>query len=292
MPCTAAIPDGAWVASGWNVDEYGNWQYIENGTVVTGWKQIGGKWYYFYDGWEIAGDYDSDLAWKQYTGGNMATGAANIWNDSWSEKITYFFNADGSWDTTPGWKTNGIDSFYFYKGGQRATGWKKIGKDWYYFASNGVMRNGWVGGGSSWYYMDPETGKMVENDWIQEKFEDTWYYADKGGEMATGWREIDGDWYYFNSDGDMASQQWVKSGSDWYFMKKDGDMATGWAQDKDEKWYYMDEDGTMESSKWVGDDASGWYYVGSDGAMLTGTQTIDGRVNIFDENGLWIGYGD
>lgn len=291
----AADADGAWVASGWNVDEYDNWQYIENGTVVTGWKQIGGKWYYFDDGWYIDTQYDSTAGWKQRTGGNtgnMATGAAHIWNDSWTEKITYFFNADGSWDTTPGWKTDGIDSFYFYKGGQRATGWKKIGKDWYYFASNGVMRNGWVGGGSSWYYMDPETGKMVENDWIQEKFEDTWYYADKGGEMATGWREIDGDWYYFNSDGDMASQQWVKSGSDWYFMKKDGDMATGWAQDKDEKWYHMDEDGTMESSQWVGDDASGWYYVGEDGAMLTGTQTIDGRVNIFDENGLWIGYGD
>ena len=76
--------EGAYVASGWNQDANGNWQYVENGAMVTGWRQIGGKWYYFDDGWYVNNwaEYDEDLGWKQYTGGDMATGAAAIWNGS------------------------------------------------------------------------------------------------------------------------------------------------------------------------------------------------------------------
>lgn len=283
--------DGAWVASGWNTDGYGNYNYVDaSGNAVTGWKQIGGKWYYFTDGWYVREDpqYDSDVGWYQSNAGYMVTGAYDIWNGDWTDTTTYFFNKDGSWDTTPGWKNDGISWFYFAKGGDRAVGWKKIDGEWYYFNAKGVMKNGWVGGNGAWYYLN-EDGTMADEEWIQERFEDTWYYADKGGTMATGWRDINNVWYYFNNDGDMASEQWVKSGDAWYYMTESGAMATGWAKDGD-NWYYMDEGGAMKTG-WVQDGAA-WYYLNANGEMVTGQQTIDGVVSNFDASGVWLGYAE
>ena len=280
--------EGAYVASGWNQDANGNWQYVENGAMVTGWRQIGGKWYYFDDGWYVNNwaEYDEDLGWKQYTGGDMATGAAAIWNGSWTDQEAWFFNSDGTLDTTSGWKCDGANWYYFFPGGQRAVGWKQINGDWFYFNNKGVMCNGWAG----WYYLD-ETGELVENDWIQERFDDKWYYADQDGKAVTGWKEIDGNWYYFGEDGAMVSDKWLQYGNDWYYQKEDGAMATGWTQAGDEgNWYYFSDGGEMKKG-WV-QDGNTWYYMGEDGTMVTGTQTIDGRVNIFDENGAWVAYGD
>ena len=280
--------DGTWTASGWNQDADGNWEYIENGTVATGWKLIDGKWYYFNDGWYIDTNYDDTAGWKQSDyRGRMATGAAKIWNYTWTDQITYFFNADGTLDTTPGWKTDGIDTFYFDKNGERAVGWRQIGGNWYYFNDKGVMRNGWVSSGGNWYYMD-ETGELISNGWIQERFEDDWYYADEGGTMATGWRQLGGKWYYFNDSGDMASEQWVKSGDSWYYQTKSGESASGWTQDKDD-WYYMDPDSLTMTTGWV-QSGDTWYYMDpATGAMVSdGEVEINGTTYKFDANGAWI----
>ena len=282
--------DGAWTASGWNQDSNGSWEYIENGTAVTGWKQIGDKWYYFTDGWYVNDNpyYDGEVGWYQSGEGYMVTGAFDVWNSDWTDTTTYFFNKDGSWDTTAGWKNDGINWYYFANGGDRAIGWKQIGGEWYYFNAKGIMSNGWVGGPGAWFYLN-EDGTMADGEWIQERFEDTWYYADKGGQMATGWRDINGNWYYFNNSGDMASEQWVKSGDDWYYMTESGSMATGWTKD-DDNWYYMDEGGAMKTG-WV-QDGNTWYYLNASGEMVTGQQTIDGVASNFDENGAWIGYAE
>jgi glucan-binding YG repeat protein len=286
----ALSSDGSWTRSGWNWDGEGNYQYVENGTVATGWRYIDGAWYYFDSGWYINDDgeektLDSEVGWKQGAKGQMVTGAYDMWNADWTDKITYFFNEDGSWDDTPGWKSDGANVFYFYKGGDRAIGWRKIDGNWYYFNNRGVMRNGWVNTGNGWNYLDDATGIMVENDWVQEKFEDTWYFIDKGGQMATGWRLVNGVWYYLKDDGAMASEEWTKSGGKWYYLKKDGGMATGWVQDQG-KWYHLNTSGAMEFG-WV-KDGNNWYYMSADGSMVTGDVTIDGKVNHFDENGAWI----
>ena len=279
--------NGTWTAEGWNQDENGDWQFVDaNGQAATGWRLVGGKWYYFDDGWYIDDSgYDTQVGWKQRDGGTMVTGAAQIWNDSWSDQVTYFFNADGSWDTSAGWKSDGIDWYYFNDGGSRTTGWRKIDGTWYYFNDKGVMRNGWVGDPSGWYYMNAN-GSMADGQWIQEKFEDTWYYADKGGLMATGWRQINGEWYYFNPSGEMASKQWVRSGDSWYYQTETGEMATGWVQDEG-SWYYMGTSGAMQTG-WVSDGGV-WYYMDGSGVMQTGEVTIDGVVNVFDASGAWLG---
>ena len=43
------------------------------------------------------------------------------------------------------------------------------------------------------------------------------------------------------------------------------------------------------STGWVLIDGS-WYYFDARGAMVTGNQTISGRVSIFAPSGRWLGY--
>jgi len=42
---------------------------------------------------------------------------------------------------------------------------------------------------------------------------------------------------------------------------------------------------------WLEDDGV-WYYMNAKGVMVTGTVRVDGRINIFDASGVWVGYGD
>ena len=59
-------------ASGWGQNDAGRWLYYLDGKPVTGWKQIGGNWYYFYPDGYMAADTQidgreigTDGAWKE-----------------------------------------------------------------------------------------------------------------------------------------------------------------------------------------------------------------------------------
>ena len=84
--------------------------------------------------------------------------------------------------------------------------------------------------------------------------------------MSTGWKYVRGRWYYLDkTNGDMKTG-WYKDGSTWYYLDPtNGDMKTGWIK--------------------VGGN---WYYLNSSGAMVTGSQTIDGKVYNFASSGEWI----
>ncbi len=290
---------GALVVGGWAMldDDGEDWAFTNaNGEVVTGWQQIGGKWYYFKDGWDNGEDiaeYKEEIEWTQDGDrGQMVTGAAKVWNGDWTDKHTYFFNEDGTWDNTPGWKVaqfkNGyeydIEYHYYDKTGKEVVGWNLIDGEWYYFNEDGVMKNGWVKSGNNWYFMDPKDGAMATSGWAEDVYEG-WYYMDKNGQYQTGWLNDGGNWYYLKDDGAMASKEWTKYGGCWYYLGEDGAIETGWVQDHG-SWYYMKQDGIMKTSGWVG-EGSTWYYVGADGAMVADTDvTVDGKVYHFDETGL------
>ena len=284
---------GVLATGGWTEKADGVWTYTKaNGEPVTGWQQIGGKWYYFDDGWYFDNwsDYKEEGGWIEnaWSKGVMATGATKIWDSTWTKQHTYFFNEDGTWDTTPGWKvTDGQEmdvEYHYYDGnGKEVTGWQQIGGDWFYFNDDGVMKTGWVGAGDGWYFMDQASGAMTTG-WACEQYDDTWYYFGNDGKMLKGWQKIDGEWYYLKSDGAMAKDEWAQSGSAWYYMKDDGTMATGWQKDTKSNWYYLGDDGTMKTG-WQQLSGS-WYYLGDDGVMRTGEVTIDGKVYTFDDNGV------
>ena len=99
-------------SNGWVKTEMG-WMYKENGKIVTGWKQIDGKWYYF----ESTGVMQT--GWKQVSG-------------KW-----YYLHTDGAMRTD--WKQIGGKWYYFHTDGAMRTGWKQIGDKWYYFHEDGHM---------------------------------------------------------------------------------------------------------------------------------------------------------
>ena len=178
-----------------------------------------------------------------------------------NEKALSFIYSVIQGHSIDGWKLIG-GTWYYYKNSTKQTGWQKINDTWYYLDASGKMLTGWQKINDTWYYLDV-SGKML-TDW--QKVNEKWYYLESSGSMATGWKYVRGRWYYLdNKNGDMKTG-WYKDGSTWYYLyPTNGDMKTGWIK--------------------VGEN---WYYLNSSGAMVTGSQTIDGKVYNFASSGEWI----
>ena len=114
---------------------------------------------------------------------------------------------------------------------------------------------------------------------------DTWYYY-KNSNKQTGWQSINGKWYYLETSGSMSTG-WKYVGGRWYYFDKtNGDMKTGWYKDGS-TWYYLDPTNGDMKTGWI-KVGGNWYYLNSSGAMVTGSQTIDGKVYNFASSGEWI----
>ena len=113
------------------------------------------------------------------------------------------------------------------------------------------------------------------------------------GVRATGWQKIDKKWYYFNPSGIMQTG-WISDGGDWYFTNDKGVMQTGWLKNRGD-WFYLDKSGKMmrgwfedeEAEKKAKDGKKLWYWFDENGRMATGEQLIDGKVEVFNEKGVW-----
>lgn len=243
-------------ASGWISGTY----YIENGKMCTGWKQIGGKWYYF----------DSD-------------GEAVKYRVTTIDDKRYFFNGDGVMQT--GWIEKNNTRMYAQSNGVLATGWAKINGDWYYFYTDGELETGlqWIDG--TWYNLDATTGRLLQtlknakNTWV--KNDGKWYYLDADGDRAWGATTISGKQYYF--DPDMVTNDWHGGcyyGSDGVLVKNQ------WINDGT-YYRYADATGNLACDEWkkIGNV---WYYF-NDYTMVTGDQIIDGKLYTFRSNGAWTG---
>ena len=129
--------------------------------MLTGWQQIGGKWYYLQSNGAMAADtwidnyyVDASGAWvegKTTEGGWVQT----------SDGRWYYDNGDGTRPKSTWKKIDGVE-YYFNADGWMVTGWLKIGSIWYYLKSNGAKAyDYWVGvTGVGGYYID-KYGRMV-----------------------------------------------------------------------------------------------------------------------------------
>ncbi|WP_283680572.1 hypothetical protein [Clostridium perfringens] len=150
--------NGAWVTNSgwhsWKEDNNTYWVYInDDGSFAEGWKKINNRWYYFYK--EIK---------------RMATGVVKEWDYKTNTPyIQHFFNEDGSWDSSEGWKS--------YQDLQSSPDLQ-----WAYVEANGRLASGWKKIGGQWYYFDEGTGFMVKGN-----------------------RDIDGKLYEFNSNGTLKN---------------------------------------------------------------------------------------
>lgn len=122
------------------------------------------------------------------------------------------------------WKRNETGWWWEESDGSYPTDrWKKVNNEWFYFDNRGYcLINRWFNDGKDWFYLD-KRGAMVTG-WMY--IGNYWYYFKADGRMAKGWVKYRETWYYLDEkDGDMKSNQFIKSGNGWYYLKPDGSMA-------------------------------------------------------------------
>ena len=278
-----------WVGSG------NNWYYVDaDGKMVTGFQTISGSKYYF----ETNGLMKK--GWFKVNGTDYYASTSGEIKAQWvgSGNNWYYVDADGKMVT--GCQTIAGAKYYFASSGLMQTGWFKIDNTDYYAASSGAINAQWVGSGNNWYYVDAD-GKMVTGF---QTIAGAKYYFASSGLMQKGWFKINGADYYATSSGAIEAQ-WVGSGNTWYYVDADGKMVTGYQTVAGAK-YYFAESGLMQtgwfkingedyyaassgviSAQWV-KSGNNWYYVDANGKMVTGDYKINGVVNRFDINGVWL----
>ena len=281
------------VKSGW-VQSGNKWYYYDNNQKVTGYQTIEGKKYYF----DANGVMQT--GWFKIDNADYYATSSGAINAQWvgSGNNWYYVDADGKMVT--GFQTIAGAKYYFASSGLMQTGWFKIDNTDYYAASSGAINAQWVGSGNNWYYVDAD-GKMVTGF---QTIAGAKYYFASSGLMQKGWFKINGADYYATSSGAIKAQ-WVGSGNTWYYVDADGKMVTGYQTVAGAK-YYFAESGLMQtgwfkingedyyaassgviSAQWV-KSGNNWYYVDANGKMVTGDYKINGVVNRFDINGVWL----
>lgn len=147
---------------------------------------------------------------------------------------------------------------------------------------------GWILHNGVYYYrLNDENHTLVTKDTIIDnaisEFDANGVWK---GYAKAGWKQLDGDWYYLSSGG-RINIGWKLLGSTWYYMDESGIMVTGW-QEIDGADYFFHAGGGMAKG-WV-QDGSIWYYMNNSGRKIRENTVIDGCLNLFDENGVWLGY--
>ena len=122
------------------------------------------------------------------------------------------------------WKRNTYGWWYVNKDGSYPTNkWQQINNEWFYFDGNGYcLINKWYNDGTDWFYLD-QRGAMVTG-WMY--INNHWYCFKSDGRMVKGWVKYQNKWYYLDEkDGNMLSNQFIKSKDGWYLLTSDGTMA-------------------------------------------------------------------
>ena len=278
---------------------YTEWYYAgSDGALATGWKQIGKKWYYFFDfdfledepPYMIDGEVIEPDEGKRYAfkpGGEMIVGwgqprLGSQWYDQDKPYVKrwVYANADGS----------------------LAIGWKKIDGKWYYFSQYGWMfQDGdtqtldglaWIDG--KWYAFD-KSGAMLADKWYEFKWASEeesgsdWLYMGADGSAKTGWFKAGGRWYYADEYGWVYHNGFIEmsDGKTYYLDPDTCAMATGWNQIGDD-WYYFSGAGARAEKEWVMSGGK-WYYLKEGGVMAKSEMlTIDGKDYTFGADGAWV----
>ena len=281
---TNATGTGFDTKDGWKKSADGELGYVENGKVVTGFKMIDGKGYYFWNN------------------GYLAKGVTNY------KGKAYVIDENGNLvDYQEGWNTLGNESFYI-KNGQALMdtfvdgnfiGGNGLTYTGIYYGSNAnnvalvhgkLAKNQWVESNNSKCYVD-EKGHIVRNKWIDNHYvdrygymvKDTWVgnrYVDANGEYKpngstsqetkAGWKQTNGKRWYQHKDGTYTKNDFETISGQTYYFDGNGYMVTGWKK-INTKDYFFNASGVMVKDAW-----QGAYYLGSDGVMLTNTFTKDG----------------
>lgn len=153
------------------------------------------------------------------------------------------------------------NEYYLDENHAAVTGWNKIGGQWYYFNEAGVKQTGWQLINYEWYHLDKNG--IMEKGWIKD--DGAKYYLSDAGTMVVGKKYIDDKWYLFANDGKLQTGFYTYKGKD----------------------YYSDKDGVMVTNQWI-KTKNYQYYAKADSSIATGNIIIDGKLQVFDNNGRFI----
>ena len=281
---TNATGTGFDTKDGWKKSADGELGYVENGKLVTGFKLIDGKGYYF------------------WYNGYLATGITN-----YNGKAIVIDKNGNLVDYVEGWNTLGdesfyikngvallntiVDGYYINDGGLTHTGiFYGSGTDDVILVHGKLAKNQWVQNYSSLFYAD-EKGHMLRNQWIGNRYVDSYgklvtsrwigdRYVDANGEWKPNgstsqetkaeWKQTNGKWLYQHKDGTYTKNDFETIEGHTYYFDENGYMVTGW-QKINNKDYFFNASGFMVKDTW-----QGAYYLGKDGVMLTKAFTPDG----------------
>ncbi len=198
------------------------WYYVnKDGTLATGWKKIGSKYYFFdyYTGvlcHEDFEDKNSNAPAKYFLCDTSVPGA--------KKRVGYLFNADGVCIEKQGWYKLKIDLedewVYVNQGGTLPKGWKKISGKWYYFYDadseiGGVMVHGISTGTEMCIFADGyrigAQGQTVGSGYAWHRSGSKWWYGKgsfyvHGTNGRTTFAVIDSVYYEFDSNGYLISK--------------------------------------------------------------------------------------
>lgn len=115
------------VSAQWRQTYNKSWIYTNGNTIVRGWSNISGTWYYF----DINGEMKT--GWTYY-------------KDNW-----YYLSNSGAMQK--GWANINNVWYYLDNTGSMKTGWIKDNEKWYYLDSSGAMQTGTINIGDKIYYL-------------------------------------------------------------------------------------------------------------------------------------------
>ncbi len=250
--------------------------YYENNIMVTGFKEIDDKLYFFSrvngalkTGWQSA----TEGVWYQNQNGEVV----KDWQTIDGKK--YYFNEQGIMQK--GFvKLNDIIYFFSRVNGALKTGWQsategvwyqnqngEVVKDWqtiegkkYYFNEQGIMQKGFLKLNDKLYFFSRVNGAL-KTGW-QSATEGVWY-QNKNGEVVKDWQTIDGKKYYFNGQGIMQKGFLKLNDKIYFFSRVNGALKTGWQSATEGVWYQN-----------------------KNGEVVKDWQTIDGKKYYFNEQGI------
>lgn len=130
--------------------------------------------------------------------------------------------------------------------------------------------------------------QVYKEDWVWDTDRGFWKYQFSDGRFATNeFVDLGRDKkYYFKDDSSLVWGCFCEIDGEWYSFAKDGHADLGWQPIEGEWYYFNDPSGKMEKNCWASYEGKK-YYLSNSGARYRNTvQTIDGKVYLFDENGV------
>ncbi len=229
-----------------------------SGVLKTGIQKINGYYYYF-----------SPSSGIRLTGAVTINGKLYYFSKTsyyakkgWLKISGKYYYHDNNYQRVTGWKTINGKRYYLSpnrNGARLSGGWFKISGYYYYFNSKGVLQTGLLKINNKLYYTNSKGQR--QSGWVTVGGKRYYFLKTNNNQAATGYYYLDSNYYYFNptvgsSAYGAAQTGMVKIGSYWYYFGTNYARQTGWVR------YNMRD----------------YYFDKNTGRMLTGTQTIDGKV--------------